>query len=117
MARKGDFVVRETPDVKVVDAVDASYLLEVGLDFICVQVRRSGFKNEHEALLKGQPRGPQDDYREYVGADGVDEPATRPDEYNSRRDDHAHRVEQVAEDVQEGRIDVQIPLLLLEGRV
>ena len=97
--------------MNVVDLFHAAYSRDALLDLVDVYVGRGRFEDEDNALPEGQAGRPQDNDCEYVGADWINIPDVVINENNGCSDDHANRVEQITEDVEEGRAHVYILLL------
>ncbi len=94
----------------IVDVVHSINALQTLLNLSNVQVRWYTLQDQHDALPESQSCRPQYNYRENVRANRVHIPILRPNVHDHCSDDHTHGVKQVAKDVQESSLDVQVVL-------
>jgi hypothetical protein len=106
VAGEGELVVVEGPDVHVVDHLDALDLLEAVRDLFDVYVLGDGFEDEDHALPEGHSCRPQHNEGEDVCADGVNIPELGPDKHNCGCNYDTDRVQQVAQNMEEGSLNV-----------
>lgn len=104
----------QTPDSHLVDADDVRNVFDLHAEMVGIEFGRCSFHQDVDAVFADGNRRHKDDDREHDGAEWVEPQPFRLAVDHHRDDEHADGLDQVADDVDVSRSDVDVLFIVSE---